>query len=633
MNSTETATSEKAGYRYKHRSCNDCRKRKLRCSGTRPLCKTCEEAGRDCEWEDTVRKTGPRRGYVRSLEARLAEVESLLSGKEGSRSATHSLPPEEEAGLGVSNDVLLAEEEWPANTTFDIEGSTQLAQDNIVAHQGPGLSASRSDQSFQSAFASLPNSNPSWELDALGLQEPLPSQQAIDELHDIFFAKIYPRTPFIHKGRYLAAMSLPPTSRLRPPVCLSYSLWTLAASVSENYSAVTEQFYLRARKYMDADEIEGRGQGVVTLAHAQATAYLATYEMNKLYFPRAWLNVGRAVRLCHMMNLHRLDDRSELDVKETLSSPMNWLELEERRRVFWAVFVQDRYQSISSGWPMIIDERDITTNLPSSEQDFTSGLPTTPSLSLNNCMTPTGVKNLSLFAANATIAALFGRTLTHLHRKDLPYEGDTSDQDDAFWRRHQYLDTVLLHTLQYLPDDLRIRTGISSPQIVLLHINIQASTICLHQAAIFKAKNSPTPQETTLADSKARCLHATENMMTILRLLDPAVLQNIGPWLPYCLYLAARVLVQTLSEQDQQHNVETAKHLESLGLLMSVLRNMKSKNPYTSSLLMQLERDIAAFGKLNPIGHIVVPMDEVTETLEQEKASAAFSMNPSFGTR
>ncbi|KAK4947863.1 hypothetical protein LTR10_013371 [Elasticomyces elasticus] len=583
--------------------------------------------------------------------ASTAEVESLLSSKEGSRSATNSFPPEENTSIeDVPNDDPLMEEEWPVNSTFDVEISTHLAQGTTLADPVQGFPASRSDHSSQSAFASLPTSNPSWELDALGLQEPLPSQQAIDELyvmspfpitmnllsvhryrHDIFFAGIYPRVPIIHKGRYLAAMSLPPTSRLRPPICLSYSLWTLAASVSEDYSAITEQFYLRARKYMDADEIEGRGQGVVTLAHAQATAYIATYEMNKMYFPRAWLNVGRAVRLCQMMNLHRLDDPTKIDVKETLSSPMNWLELEERRRVFWAVFVQDRYQSISSGWPMIIDERDVTTALPSSEQEFTSGQPTNPSLSLNDCMTPTGVKNLSLFAANATIAALFGRTLTHLHRKDLPYEGSGPD-DETFWRRHNYLDTILLHTLQYLPDDLRIRAGISSPQIVLLHINIQASTICLHQAAIFKARTSPAPQNTTLEDSKARCLHATENMMTILRLLDPAVLQNIGPWLPYCLYLAARVLVQTLSDQDQQHDVDTAKHLESLDLLMNVLRNMKTKNPYTSSLLMQLERDIAAFGKLNPIGHIVVPMDEVTETLEQEKSSAAFSMNTAFGT-
>jgi len=206
-------------------------------------------------------------------------------------------------------------------------------------------------------------------------------------------------------------MSLPPTSRLRPPVCLSYSLWCLAASLSDNYSAVTDHFYHRARKYMDVDEIHGRGQNVVTLAHAQTTVYLAYYEMAKMYFPRAWLNVGRAVRLCHMMNLHRLDGTG-LEVRETLSAPMSWLELEERRRVFWAVFVQDRYQSVSSGWPMIIDERDvseserstwdrethteltnpmqITTHLPSSEQDFLPGQSTSPSLSLADCMTPAG---------------------------------------------------------------------------------------------------------------------------------------------------------------------------------------------------------------------------------------------------
>lgn len=153
-------------------------------------------------------------------------------------------------------------------------------------------------------------------------------------------------------------MSLPATSRLRPPVCLCYALWCLAASLSDNYGAVTEHFYHRARKYMEANEIEGRGQNVVTLAHCQATAYLATFEMRTMYFPRAWLSVGRAVRLCHMMNLHRLDGEG-LVVRETLASPMTWLELEERRRVFWGVFVMERYQSIASGWPTIIDERDV----------------------------------------------------------------------------------------------------------------------------------------------------------------------------------------------------------------------------------------------------------------------------------
>lgn len=161
-------------------------------------------------------------------------------------------------------------------------------------------------------------------------------------------------------------MSLPATSRLRPPVCLCYAIWCLAASVSDSYTAVTEHFYHRARKYMDIDEIAGRGQGVVTLAHAQATAYLASFETRMLYFPRAWLSIGRAARLCQMMNLHNLDGAGP-DVKEMLPSPANWVELEERRRVFWAVFVQDRYLSIGSGWPTIIDERDVQAPVTTDE--------------------------------------------------------------------------------------------------------------------------------------------------------------------------------------------------------------------------------------------------------------------------
>jgi hypothetical protein len=163
-------------------------------------------------------------------------------------------------------------------------------------------------------------------------------------------------------------MSLPATSRLRPPVCLSYAIWCLAASVGDSYSAVTEHFYHRARKYMEIDEIASRGQGVVSLAHAQATAYIAFFETRMMYFPRAWLSVGRAVRLCHMMNLHRVDG-GDVEVKETLSSATSWVDLEERRRVFWAVFVQDRYQSVGSGWPTIIDERDVSLILDSSEEN------------------------------------------------------------------------------------------------------------------------------------------------------------------------------------------------------------------------------------------------------------------------
>jgi hypothetical protein len=64
-----------------------------------------------------------------------------------------------------------------------------------------------------------------WEMIGLGLEEPLPPQETIDELyvkslnvletgayfvhrHQIYFDKIHPSLPMIHKYRYLAAMNL-----------------------------------------------------------------------------------------------------------------------------------------------------------------------------------------------------------------------------------------------------------------------------------------------------------------------------------------------------------------------------------------------------------------------------------------
>ncbi|MBE3047435.1 fungal specific transcription factor domain-containing protein, partial [Candidatus Bathyarchaeota archaeon] len=66
------------------------------------------------------------------------------------------------------------------------------------------------------------------------------------------------------------------------------------------------------------------------------------------------------------IGLHRLDGAG-LDVKQSLPPPRDWTEREERRRTFWMAFNEDRYSSIGTGWPMSIEERDIMTNLPSSE--------------------------------------------------------------------------------------------------------------------------------------------------------------------------------------------------------------------------------------------------------------------------
>jgi hypothetical protein len=186
-----------------------------------------------------------------------------------------------------------------------------------------------------------------WEMIGLGLEEPLPTQDVINDLyvaqpssisccifqfletkrrllrwndisvriseywialtddrHQIYFDKIHMSMPMIHRPRYLAAMNLAPN--MRPPVCLRYSIWCMAASVSDKYGALTDHFYRRARKYAEIDEMRGHGESIITVAHCQTWVLLSLYEFKKMCFPRAWQGTHRAVSLALMMGLYSI---------------------------------------------------------------------------------------------------------------------------------------------------------------------------------------------------------------------------------------------------------------------------------------------------------------------------------------
>lgn len=154
----------------------------------------------------------------------------------------------------------------------------------------------------------------------------------------------------------MAASNLAPN--LRPPVHLQYSMWCHAAALSDKYYYLHGHFYQRARKYAELEEMRGLGEGILSLAYCQTWIFITTYESRMLYFPRAWLSTGKCGRLALMMGMNRLD-RAGLNVKQSLPPPKDWTEKEERRRTFWIVFCCDRYASIGTSWPMLIDERDV----------------------------------------------------------------------------------------------------------------------------------------------------------------------------------------------------------------------------------------------------------------------------------
>ncbi|KAF2452381.1 fungal-specific transcription factor domain-containing protein, partial [Lineolata rhizophorae] len=578
------STTDPAGGtpKLKRIACVLCRKRKLRCDGARPTCGTCKRLSHDCAYDEVRRKSGPKRGYVKQLEARLMseQVENLLKnqdehGPDGRESSNPSFSaPSVPQGMG--RDV----------TNLGLGGNP----DAIPQIVPPG-GLSPEEQMLQGGSGSLEGTSVDggfpFEMIGLGLQEPLPPADVIDELHHIYFEKVHSSVPMIHRRRYLAAMNLGPN--MRPPVCLRYIIWCLAASVSDKYECFQDHFYQRARKYAQIDEMKGHGESTISIAHCQTWVLICSYEFKLMYFPRAWMSTGRAVRLAQMMQLHRLDGQG-LDVKQCLPPPKDWTEKEERRRTFWMAYCQDRYASIGTGWPMTIEEKDIMTNLPAIDDAYDKSKPMqTASLEQTFSLSgPSHLSTLSPFGGIVLMATLFGRNLTHLHRPT-PNDND-HDIDGEFWKRHRQLDNILMQTTLGLPDHLRLPAGMQDPNVVFMNMSIHTSAICLHQAAIFKAdQNHLSPS--IGSESKIRCITAAAEITNIMRTIYTQDVAAMNPFVVFCLYVAARVFIQYLRSQPKDQQITS-----SLQFLLSAMQALKRKNPLSDSFLAQLDVDLEGAG-------------------------------------
>lgn len=221
----------------------------------------------------------------------------------------------------------------------------------------------------------------------------------------------------------------------------------------------------------------------MTIQHAQTLTLLATYEAKRMLFTRAAMNTAKCVRLINMMGLEKLDSAEEHSLSLTLQPPKSWVEKEERRRTFWGAFAIDAHASVSTGWPSLINSNEIQTRLPCTEDAFTSSREESAPF-LEEVFDGA---EYSGFASTIVSCNIFKRILNHVHhckpsdRPDDVYQG-------RFWERHREFDNMLLSLLMFLPPSLKLYSGQKDAAAIYLNLNLHASVICLHHAAIDQAE-------------------------------------------------------------------------------------------------------------------------------------------------
>ncbi|KAK3322582.1 fungal-specific transcription factor domain-containing protein [Apodospora peruviana] len=529
-------------------ACVTCRARKLKCDRRAPICTRCERANNACVYPETRRKPAFKRRNVKELEERLAQVEGVL------KNASLQLEAGKRAETGESGSSPGSAAEFDFDTFFS--GGENEGID-LPSASPPGTA----------------DGGKCGELVGLGRWESLPPPEMIEELyvglptdfvslsttdkiasHEIYFQTQPKIVPFIHKQTYLQAYHS--ASYPRPPMCLQYALWTIASNIHEKYERYSDVFYRRARHYLEADELKDAGEHFITIAHAQSWTLIATYEFRKLFLTRFATSVAKVVRLVHVMGLHRLDDDSGPDgiLTPTIPAPRSWLELENRRRVFWAAFCIDAHGCITTGWPSLIDLDEITTHLPASEEAFQTGKE-----EKSNCLQDVlQGGQYSTFAGIVVNSHLFKKLVSHINRampSDRPH-----DLAGPFWKRHRNLDDMLSNVFMFLPERFRLPRNMDDPTAVRANLNLHGAAICLHNTAWSIGHRFNLPDELKQA-SKVRALASAQEIVNIIKMVGHLGDIYTRALTTPALYCAAAAYIHQASENPDECAVENLEYL------------------------------------------------------------------------
>ncbi|KAI1123179.1 fungal-specific transcription factor domain-containing protein [Nemania abortiva] len=419
-------------------ACEECRRRKLRCDRQHPQCGVCAAAGVACFTTTTRAPRGPKRGYLKAMQARIAALEGAVNQHQADGDNAEPVCVDNGADDLFAPDVEQLGWQWDF-PTIDTES---FLHDASLAIAPPYGSSTGSTTTGSESAVSVP---PTRAFDDVASPEALNSLAAFEdangfcttnistlmqaELDQLYFDRVDSCMPIIHQGRYSSWARQ--TTKTRQQLCLQYTLWTAAAAASAHYQGMGELLYCEARRLV-RDPEEGLASPTTTeIEHVQALLLLAIHELMFIDFRRGWISAGRAFRLIQLDWARYTNDLG------SECAPAQWIEMEQKRRTFWMAYCLDRFMSLRSGSPPTFSEQNII-RLPAPEAAFQND-----GYVLSGCLADAiaskDANQTSPFTECIVVATMAGRALSHQH---LAATQPNPPRD--FWDRHQLINSVMM---------------------------------------------------------------------------------------------------------------------------------------------------------------------------------------------
>ncbi|KAJ5654651.1 hypothetical protein N7490_001654 [Penicillium lividum] len=605
-------------------ACEECRRRKARCDRGRPQCGICADAGRECIFVDKRAPRGPKKGQLKDLRSRVAEIEQRLISQDRPLD-DGMLTPELEDPSELSYDAD-AYQMPPRSVSFDnttelkrpIEWTLASGRSNSWTANGGFIPNPPAMQNLGLGVMSSPLSPARTPINQMTLGEDLSmSDLMLADLDLLYFERVHPIVPIIHKERYFSWAHDENVSPSR--ICLRSAMRTIAAAMSSQFCTFTDSLYARTRRMLEMQDLpDETGFPWMTtrlkspnsgVEHEliQAWLLLAHCELIRKSEQEALLTAGHAFTLLQFSHIIEIDmpnieasPPSEYAGSNPTTSPYipkamldeTWMETEEKRRTVWAAFVFDRLSSMLNDRPLMLHEEIIQTRLPMPETDFQSGQYPVPMGFLSETMSNTSeYASLPSFAQCVVLANLYGHCLSHRRMEQSMPPPGIEFQSQDFWTRHEWLaSAATAATMTPLQtQSKRDPSTIKCDSMDFFnHILAYSACISLSETAEERLWQNVNDQMLALAYKQA-AYQAANDVVHLIQKLPRVAFFKMHPFLPNSICLVARFLTIATSQlaNPAGHRQDGVRNM------MVSLRQLSDVNNLARESLMKLE---AGFG-------------------------------------
>lgn len=417
---------------------------------------------------------------------------------------------------------------------------------------------------------------------------PLPVRAALEAVVEAYFDNIHSWIPLIHKTRFLQALDDSfPGDRV---LVILHAMVVAAAKFVPTFATYSASMLEKQRQWVVFTAMSS-----LSMENLQALVILAWDDIGNGNATNAWPIVGSLTRAVECMQLTQeqfvLGNRPLCRPHTVLPETNDWTALEERRRVFWNVFLLDRLCSVMMGWSTGLTSIEVHRRLPCDGILWRKETPAlTPFFGIwdkssgslgqpialdsrqaspaqsenafhahmrNDGSTPvsssdrstTDISSIGALAYNIEATESMSRIMTHFLQQRI----DLSDPSNisAWLFRFKELDLRLVRWKMLLPQKWKANPNLTrqvpfmDPNLTIAHLTHNASMILLHQAIAYPPEHWKFKHRLPSACSAEACCLAGIEISTISTkyLVKSHPDSPVSSQFAFCLFLAARVLL------------------------------------------------------------------------------------------